>query len=82
MKAYTVSNTKHSITVVANSKDKAERIVRRDNLIPKTMDGRLKVEVDTFVNDIKILREDGEVYGAILKTSYSDNDIEVVAEIG
>jgi len=81
MKAYTISNTKHSVTVVANSKEKAEELVRRDKLIQMTMDGHLKVEVDNFVNSIELLKEDGEVYGAILKTSYSDKDIEVSADI-
>lgn len=81
MKTYTVSNVKHSVTVVANSKEKAEELVRRDSLIQMTMDGELKVEIDTFVSNIELLKEDGEVYGAILKTSYSDKDIEVSAEI-
>lgn len=81
MKIYTVSNTKHSTTVVAMSKAKSEELVRRDDLIQMTMDGHLKVEIDTFANIAELLEEDGEVYGAILKTSYSDKDIEVPAEI-
>jgi len=81
MKAYTVSNDKFCVTVVANSKAKAEEFVRRDKLIQMTMDGYLKVEVDNFINDIKILKEDGNVYAAVLKTSYSDKEFEVPAEI-
>jgi len=81
MKAYTVSNDKHSVTVVANSKVKAEEFVRRDKLIQMTMDGHLKVEIDAFVKDIQLLKEDGDVYGAILKTSYFDKEIQVPAEI-
>lgn len=80
MKVYTVSNTRRSITVVANSKAKAEELVRRDKLIPMTMDGHLKVEIDKHVTNIELLKEDGKVYGAILKSLYSNKCIEVFAD--
>lgn len=83
MKAYTVSNTKNAITVVANSKEKAEKFVKEDRLISLTMDGYLKVEIDKFVDNITLVYdEDGEAYEAILKTSYSDKEINVPAKIG
>lgn len=81
MKAYTVTSSKEGITVVANSKAKAEELVRRDNLLDRTMDGHLKVEIDRLVTNIELEYEDDEVVGAILTTRYAKEPFSVPAEL-